>query len=664
MKNGFGLKDESAGRIPEAGVSVRKGITARAIILAIICLVIIARIIINGEMLMTGPVLNVALMPSIGGMMCLFLFLGVNGILTRFFPSFKLHTSEMVAIYIMVGFGSIMVSLGFVLTMVFSLASAQYYTLLRMPGRLAIGEWQKYVDSIPSFVLPKGREVIMDFWRGGAGEVPWGAWIAPIITWTVVFGVGVFVMICLAAIVRHYWLDRERLVFPLTLPVVAIAKDSQAGEGSQFEGLWRNKLLYIGFIWPILFTGLNGLRAYFPMLPGIRGHIDLSQMFSEEPFASGFAAHPFFRITYTPITIGIAYFLPSDLGFSIWFFHVLYRFLLVGMAAGGVLGYMELPLQRTQTLGAFVAMGVYALWATRGYLYRAFPKGRKLGTRDFVEEKEEPMSYAVAVWGAVLGIAFLVIFSRVFLSMSPLVSIPHFLVFFAATVGFARMRAESGIPTSNSNSEYLSDNLLKMFGVGRIGRRNLQAIGYFYLMEFGYYGSSTAWAVESLKLSDSAGLKRRSVVYALLIAFVAASLIGFVFALPPIYERGAETVASGLIIRARDQAFRDRGGLLEVTTNPYRLPFSILGFVVALFLTAMRSRFIWWPFHPVGYALSHVSVEFWSGIFIAWLIKSIVIRYGGAKVYQKSTAIFLGMILGDVIIQALLFVIGLVSVSL
>ena len=74
-----------------------------------------------------------------------------------------------------------------------------------------------------------------------------------------------------------------------------------------------------------------------------------------------------------------------------------------------------------------------------------------------------------------------------------------------------------------------------------------------------------------------------------------------------------------------------------------------LGMVVTLLLIVMRSAFFWWPFHPLGYALagSWTTVVFWFPCFIAWLCKSLSLRYGGLSFFTKARPFFLGMILGE-----------------
>ena len=62
-----------------------------------------------------------------------------------------------------------------------------------------------------------------------------------------------------------------------------------------------------------------------------------------------------------------------------------------------------------------------------------------------------------------------------------------------------------------------------------------------------------------------------------------------------------------------------------------------------------QHRYLWWPFHPLGFSISSVwALHFvWFSIFIAWLLKSIILKYGGASLFTKMRPFFLGLILGE-----------------
>ena len=73
------------------------------------------------------------------------------------------------------------------------------------------------------------------------------------------------------------------------------------------------------------------------------------------------------------------------------------------------------------------------------------------------------------------------------------------------------------------------------------------------------------------------------------------------------------------------------------------------GLVMAL-LMWLRQRFPWWPIHPIGFPVggnAQFMNPLWFNVFLAWAIKKLVLRYGGASIYQKSQAFFMGLIAGQ-----------------
>jgi hypothetical protein len=73
------------------------------------------------------------------------------------------------------------------------------------------------------------------------------------------------------------------------------------------------------------------------------------------------------------------------------------------------------------------------------------------------------------------------------------------------------------------------------------------------------------------------------------------------------------------------------------------------GAIVVLLLSLAHTRLIWWPFHPVGYALSCTfTLEWlWCPLFVVWLVKLLILRYGGIRLYRRGIPFAVGLILGD-----------------
>ena len=74
----------------------------------------------------------------------------------------------------------------------------------------------------------------------------------------------------------------------------------------------------------------------------------------------------------------------------------------------------------------------------------------------------------------------------------------------------------------------------------------------------------------------------------------------------------------------------------------------------------MRSRFLWWPLHPAGYAVSNswgVAVT-WFPILLSFTAKFIILRYGGLKAHRRAMPFFAGLILGEFVIGSIWSIIG------
>ena len=76
-----------------------------------------------------------------------------------------------------------------------------------------------------------------------------------------------------------------------------------------------------------------------------------------------------------------------------------------------------------------------------------------------------------------------------------------------------------------------------------------------------------------------------------------------------------------------------------------------LSFGAVLLFMFLRHRFPAWPFHP----LMLVTMSMWSAsvfsfsILLGWLIKTLVMKYGGATLYQKLKPLMIGLIAGEML---------------
>ena len=92
------------------------------------------------------------------------------------------------------------------------------------------------------------------------------------------------------------------------------------------------------------------------------------------------------------------------------------------------------------------------------------------------------------------------------------------------------------------------------------------------------------------------------------------------------------------------------------------LGFAGVGFGLTLLLATMRMRFLWWNLHPVGYAISGSWAinPMIGSIFVGWLLKWIVLRYGGLRWHRAAIPFFLGLVLGEFLVGTFWSVYGII----
>lgn len=78
-----------------------------------------------------------------------------------------------------------------------------------------------------------------------------------------------------------------------------------------------------------------------------------------------------------------------------------------------------------------------------------------------------------------------------------------------------------------------------------------------------------------------------------------------------------------------------------------------VGLVTTLLLGLLRTQFPGFPLQPVALpiAASWSIHVYWTPIFIAGLIKLLVLRYGGLRLYQRTVPLFYGFIVGGSIVS-------------
>lgn len=85
--------------------------------------------------------------------------------------------------------------------------------------------------------------------------------------------------------------------------------------------------------------------------------------------------------------------------------------------------------------------------------------------------------------------------------------------------------------------------------------------------------------------------------------------------------------------------------------SPLEIGFLLMGMVINSLIMFSRYLFTWIPLHPIGFVVAasgDIGLTVFS-LFLAWLIKVIILRVGSVRLYTRVQPLFLGILVGYVL---------------
>lgn len=498
--------------------------------------------------------------------------------------------------------------------------------------------------------------------------VPWGAWIKPAVAWSLFTFSLLGALLCLLLIVRRQWTENERLTFPLASIYASVLEPPERGK--VFNSLFCSRSFWVAFGVVFLIHGCNALKQYWPMyFPIIPIRFDLHDVFSEEPWR--YAEYYFKRATLFFTIVGICYFLPSQISLSVWFFYVLVQISI--MAAGSYrLSEYTWSMRADQFSGAVVPYGAVLIWVGRQHwatVIRQMFRGHRGG-----ESFGRYLPYAAIGWGFVgfsaLGIGFLCAAGASLIgatvAMGCMLTL-HLMV--------ARIVAETGMPFVNFPGTPISRFWL--YGIDSQGhglRTTMrshfltQMMGSIYVSDI--RESPAVYTSHAYRLADDVYADgpqpkawRRALPFTLCVLL--AIVVGFYASgVGKLYTEYTHTVTLDESQRWPLDAYGTNQNIRENTLNrafDYRPPSTgprethsklghfAFGAGVSTVLSIARLKSASFPFHPVGFLLcaSWPVGQIWFSMLVGWLLKVLIVRFGGTELYRKARPFFIGLILGE-----------------
>lgn len=645
---------------------------------------------------------TVSLMPHV--VFILFFLTLANLLVGRLAPGSQLNPGELLTIYVMLSLASVVCghdSLEILVPMV----THGYYDATPENGWAA-----SFHEFLPKWVLLDNREIVRGFYEGGSSMYRWDvvlAWARPLLWWASFVFALITSLFLVNALLRKQWTENEKLSYPVIQ--IPLALSTRAMTLFSTRLLWYGFAIAAGID---LLNGLGEFFPAIPQIPIV--HIDnLRNYLTERPWNTmgnvWFSLYPFaigvcfflpldlaFSCWFFFIFWKLQHVVASSLGYQIpglpfvndqtaggylalclvalwvsrrylrdltlrlvgggspsrWRSEVAYALSMALLAAGAV--YLQVVLFRLEAAQwvriSSGALELLVLLFAGWFLRRSFFEDTGA---DKLDDKDEALPYRVSAALLLLCLAYVGVFLHQ-LGMRWEV-VPLFIVIYLAiAIAIARMRAELGPPAHDLHYGGPDQMIPRFFGMKALGGPTLVALCLTWFFNRAYRGHAIAPSLEGFKIAQQARMSARRMLIAMLIALALGIFGGFWSMLHIGYKHGMQASVVGPGNWFGYEVYRNAHGWIQnpLPPNRYATIATGVGIASALFLALLRMRFAWWPLHPVGYAVSGSwSMEqLWFPMFISWVLKAIILRYGGAKAYKRAIPFFIGLVLGEFVV--------------
>jgi len=590
----------------------------------------------------------------------LFLLLVVNGFLLRRWPGGAFRREEMLVVY-----GMLIVSVGLAMQggMPYIVSATTYPFYRASPAN----QWEHMIwPHIPTWLRLQDMAAVNLFWEGlSEGQrVPWGQWLTPMAAWGVFTLALMGAMFCLAALVRKDWIEQQRLTFPLV--DVPLTMTGAAERPSLVSSILNNRVFWIGFSIPALFTVLTWLHRFFPSVPAPQLQaIQVGQYFAGMPLPWNVLGQMQISIHF-PV-IGITCLLPGEVSLSLWLFYVLYQLQMLtwasfGVAPGGANAAIVNPraFVAFQEAGGFIALSAVALYQCRHTIKAAW-----LSLIGRVRPEADPYA-PISGRGALVGFAAanaVMFWWALHAGMSWWSFAALMGVFYAVLLGASRLVAAGGVMYVDTGF-FPRGVVLRTLGAAAVGPTSLTMYAYLSVI-YMYDPMNLAMPqmVDSMKLLHGGKVKGKGFVWAAMLAVAVVLAVGLPALLQVVHHYGASSLQRWPFTSYPQWAF----GELDASLRTPELPDNwlraglVLGAGMMLLLSWLSTNFVWWPVSPVGFIIAssyETDRSIWTNALIAWVLSSAIRRYGGLRLFRSFRPAFLGLVLGQFLTQGALAIIS------
>ncbi len=567
--------------------------------------------------------------------------LGPNMMVKAVRPSWGLQNKELLFVFVLGWVGFMVPTWGMSNYVVNVMSTAEYYASPE-------NRWVELIfPHLPDWLIVTNEQnANRDYYWGMPKNmpIPWAAWIIPSFWWLSFFAGLLAVGICFVILMRRQWVEHERLSYPLAqAPVVMTESDDETD--AVLPTIMRNRMFITGAVvtFSIMLWNTASYWTQWTSFP-----VDANTVVNIE-FGRAFPAHP---IRMNVLTVAFSYFINVDILFSVWLFQiirtleqgVLARFGVIAESGTAVPG----GLVAVQFIGGMIAYALWGFWIARRHLGTVWRHVWKHDTN--LRDEDEFISYRAALVTGVCGMAYVVWWLNASGMSFPVIAVfltLLFLFYFA----LCRVMAESGLVFLDLpiNAHQFT---VGMLGSASLSPQNLTVLGLGSAYARNWKTFTMIIPSHVARLRSVLDVSGRVLFFWAVVAFVVSAITAIGFSAYSGYRLdGAANYYNNV---AGDPGFYN---LIitwmqnSTTISGAEVFFLFAGMAMVLGMTVARSYFSWWPISPIGFvvAAGGPARNAFFPVFLAWLLKTILIRVGGVRLYHAAQPLMIGIMVGYVL---------------
>jgi len=562
----------------------------------------------------------------------------INQALLRWRPAAAFSPAELLALWALMA----------VATSATGLDSMQC-TFLAMQGAFRFASPENHWDSLFLKQIPQALTVsqagaLDRIWLGGTSLFEarnLTVWAGPVARWWALMTILWAAPIGLIQLLRKRWIEQEKMGFPIVHLPMELA-------GERVPWL-RSPVFWCAAAAPAFINLLGGLHTYWPAVPSLPtamwdARLDMGRYLAAYGRPWNAAGYMLYTCLY-PFIIGLGLLLPGELCLSLWFFFLFWRVEKIGASWLGLEAQWDSHYYFAA--GGYLALVGFPLYAARHQLAGLVARAWRRAAR----EPDEPLSPGASVGLFLAGFVALVVIG-VSVGLSPPVALAFFLQYFVMAVIIGRIRAEMGLPTHELERWGPAWLQSTVVGPRVLGLRNMTVLSLFYGFTRGMRNIPFPHQFEGLYFASRTKLDGRRLLLAT-VGFIALGLAwAWFWTLFLSHSRGLGTYRGAFHTWFAQETWTQLAGWLNADKPVAwgRVGQGAIGFVGYWAIMAVRSRWLAWPLHPAGFALSTTwyMSHMWFPMFLAWGLKAMTARWGGLSGVRALPIVAYGLILGDV----------------